>query len=370
MKLRLALINITIPCVMLVALGFAPSHAILIPDYIATVLIGLTLGRALLLYQQQVLFSNFPILLVALPSSFGLALDVYAPFASYAFLLYVWVVNLQWSQRPWLHPLHILNLLLLVVFIAFAQRKINVPEPYLSYAYGSLIWPSFFFAVTPLLFISFWSRIGRWASYWPLLLMLAISVRWADESYLFLWLAFSALFSLSLDSYVMTYVDELTSIPGRRALEFKLKTQSKHFYVAMVDVDHFKKFNDTYGHQVGDDVLKVIAKLISLTHKAKAYRYGGEEFCLVFKNMPKDEVMEELNATRKRIEEYALYPKSLDRKKSNRGRTKKVKPLHITASFGVAQHHSGQKYEEVIARADKALYKAKQSGRNCVIASK
>lgn len=370
MKLQLAIINIVIPCLILIILGFLPKQSIVIPSYVATAIIVLTLGRALLLYQQQVAFSVLPLLLLTLPASVGLEIDLYAPFALPCFMLYLWVVNLQWGQRPWLHPFHAFNFILLILFFAFSRRDIVVPDAWLEYAYFPITWFGVFFALTPLLFVKFWSRIGRWASFWPLLVLVAIDLKWADDSYLFLWGSFVALFSLSLDGYVMAYVDELTGIAGRRALEFKLKTQAKHYFVAMVDVDHFKKFNDTYGHQVGDDVLKVIAKLISQTHKAKAYRYGGEEFCLVFANLPQDEVKAALEQTRNRITDYALYPKSLERKKSQRGKNTKMKPLHVSASFGVAQHHSGQKYEAVLERADKALYKAKQAGRNCVVVAK
>jgi diguanylate cyclase (GGDEF)-like protein len=256
------------------------------------------------------------------------------------------------------------------VFICFAHRLIQLPEEWLQHVQSPLPWASIFFALTPLLFVRLWVRIGRWSSYWPLLVMVAFSFKWSSEEYLILWVSLAALLSLTLDSYVMAFVDELTGIPGRRALEFKLKTQGKHYYLAMVDVDHFKKFNDTYGHQVGDDVLKVIAKLISQTPGANAYRYGGEEFCLVFSKSAQKDVLTSLGLTRKSIEEYALYPRSLVRKKNKRGQKTKAKPLHVTASFGVAQQSGSEGYERVIERSDKALYKAKQSGRNCVSVAK
>ncbi|GAA6134628.1 hypothetical protein NBRC116188_14170 [Oceaniserpentilla sp. 4NH20-0058] len=370
MKLQLAIINIVIPCLILAILGYLPEQSILIPNYVATAIIVVTLGRAVLLYQQQAVFSVLPLLFITQPASVGFEIDIYAPFALPCFMLYLWLVNLQWGQRPWLHSLHVFNFILLILFVACSRREIVVPDAWLGYAYFPMTWLSVFFALTPLLFVKFWLRIGRWASYWPLLVLVGVAFKWADESYILLWGACAALFSLSLDGYVMAYVDELTGIAGRRALEFKLKMQAKHYFVAMVDVDHFKKFNDTYGHQVGDDVLKVIAKLISKTPKAKAYRYGGEEFCLVFANLPQDEVKAALEQTRTRIADYALYPKNLERKKSQRGKNGKAKPLHITASFGLAQHHSGHKHEAVLERADKALYKAKQAGRNCVIVAK
>jgi len=370
MKLRLAILNIVVPLLALFIIGFLPDNSFLLPDFVVTGLLVFTLGRAFLLVQQQTIFSVLPIILLTLPPSVGIGLNIGAPFAAWAFLLYLWVVNLQWGQRPWLDPLHLLNFFILGLFYALADGWFKFPPEVLEYAYFPLLWPSVFFAVTPLLFLKYWGRIGRWSSYWPLLMIVASVVDWGDENYLYLWVPIVTLFSLTIDSYVMSFVDELTGIPGRRALVFKLKTMGKHYFVAMVDVDHFKNFNDTYGHQVGDDVLKVIAKLISQTPKAKAYRYGGEEFCIVFNNQTQDEVRRALDITRQSIEAYDLYPKSLDRKKSQRGKKAKTKALHITASFGFAQHHSSQNYEQVLERADKALYKAKQRGRNCVVISK
>ncbi|MGR6871753.1 GGDEF domain-containing protein [Pseudomonas sp. HK3] len=370
MKLRLAIANIALPCITLFALGFVPAHDFLLPDYISTALIAFTLGRAFLLLQQQTVFTVLPMLMMSLPSSLQFNLDIFAPFAFLIFLFYLCVVNLQWGQRPWFHPLHIFNVGLLALFVCFSLRLLPIPDAVLPYAYLSLDWPYIIFAALPLVFVRFWGRIGRWSSYWPLLVVLAFNFKWADDSYLILWVSFAALFSLTLDSYVMAFVDELTGIPGRRALEFKLKTLGKHYYLAMVDVDHFKKFNDSHGHQVGDDVLRVIAKLISLTPKANGYRYGGEEFCLVFANCAQQDVIDGLEFTRKNIENYELYPKSFERKKNKRGEKTKKKALHVTASFGMAQQMASEGFELVIERADKALYKAKQAGRNRVSVAK
>lgn len=370
MKLRLAILNIAFPCIALLALGFLPAHEFILPDYVSTALIVFTLGRAFLLLQQQVVFSVLPMLLISLPSSVSLNLDIFAPFAFPTFLLYLCVVNMQWGQRPWFHPIHIFNLSLLILFVCLSLRLLPIPATLLPFAYVSWDWVSVVLAAIPVLFAHLWGRIGRWASYWPLLVVIAFNFKWADEIYLILWFSLAALFSLTLDSYVMAFVDELTGIPGRRAMEFKLKTLGKHYYLAMIDVDHFKKFNDTYGHQVGDDVLKVIAKLISQTPKANGYRYGGEEFCLIFAKSAQQDVIQALEATRKKIEDYALYPKSLERKKNKRGEQIKKKPLQVTASFGVAQQSASEGFEMVISRADKALYKAKQSGRNRVSVAK
>jgi diguanylate cyclase (GGDEF)-like protein len=147
-------------------------------------------------------------------------------------------------------------------------------------------------------------------------------------------------------------------------MEFKLKTMDKQYVLAMADVDHFKKFNDNNGHQVGDDVLKMVANVLSKTTKGHAYRYGGEEFILIFSNSDSEDVSHYLEETREKLEQYPLYPKSQQRQKNKRGKGSERKPLHITASFGLARQKGSEPYHEVISRADKALYQAKNKGRN------
>lgn len=81
----------------------------------------------------------------------------------------------------------------------------------------------------------------------------------------------------------MAYQDELTSLPGRRALKEYLLKLGSEYTIAMFDIDHFKKFNDTHGHDVGDQVLRMVAsKLATVSGRGKSFRYGGEEFTLVF----------------------------------------------------------------------------------------
>ncbi|MDX9756504.1 MAG: GGDEF domain-containing protein [Sulfurimonas sp.] len=85
------------------------------------------------------------------------------------------------------------------------------------------------------------------------------------------------------ESYRLAFYDELTSLPGRRALVEDMAKLGMKYSLAMIDIDHFKKFNDTYGHDTGDEVLKMVAsKLAEVSGGGKAYRYGGEEFVLLF----------------------------------------------------------------------------------------
>ena len=165
------------------------------------------------------------------------------------------------------------------------------------------------------------------------------------------------------------YIDELTQIPNRRALDEMLNSLSGKYTIGMMDIDHFKKFNDTYGHDAGDDVLRVVGSAMSdNTKKAKVFRYGGEEFTAVFLGLDAEEAFSYADTARDKLAKRDFFIRQgSERDKKNRGKTddtKKTK-VQITVSMGLAQ--SGDKTpEEVIKDADKALYSAKEAGRNCV----
>jgi diguanylate cyclase (GGDEF)-like protein len=166
--------------------------------------------------------------------------------------------------------------------------------------------------------------------------------------------------SVIKDSYSMAYVDELTELLSRRALNEELLRLSGKYVIAMVDVDHFKKFNDTYGHDAGDDVLRLIASLLKkVTGGGKAFRYGGEEFTILFPGKSIDEIMSHLESLHKHIAKHEFTLRKSAEDKSPR------KKLSITISIGVAEN--GEKHKnphEVLKEADAALYRAKEKGRN------
>ena len=169
------------------------------------------------------------------------------------------------------------------------------------------------------------------------------------------------LFSILKDSWSMAYLDELTQLPGRRALNEKLAGLVGIYTIAMVDIDFFKKFNDKYGHDVGDDALKMVAsKLKSSINGGIVYRFGGEEFCIVFGNKDLSLVKEILENVRQQIEQSKFIV--------NRGKDSKAKKsVPITISIGAADSVQINSSTDVLKKADKALYKAKQKGRNCVV---
>ena len=181
-------------------------------------------------------------------------------------------------------------------------------------------------------------------------------------------------FAIIQESWSMAYLDELTGLPGRRALEEQLRqlggSLGGQHVIAMLDVDHFKRFNDTYGHDVGDQVLKLVAsRLQMLTGNGKAYRYGGEEFCLVYAGKSLKEVVEGLEGLRMDIETsgFDLRHGERRREQTRYPDAENTGPLQITASIGAAESRSRMSDPwSVLKSADRALYNAKQSGRNCV----
>jgi GGDEF domain-containing protein len=189
-------------------------------------------------------------------------------------------------------------------------------------------------------------------------------------------------------SYLLAYHDELTTLPARRALKDALLRLEPPYSIAMVDIDHFKRCNDTYGHDTGDQVLRMVAsRLARVSGGGQAYRCGGEEFAIVFPGKTTSEVLDHLENLRAAIEASKLRLRGPDRRQDTRGpdrrnqrprgrgktshairqisRVTAPAELSVTASLGVATSRGeNPSAEEVLQAADKALYRAKAAGRN------
>ena len=177
------------------------------------------------------------------------------------------------------------------------------------------------------------------------------------------------------EAYQMAFRDELTGLPGRRALNERMQRLGRNYVIAMTDVDHFKKFNDTHGHDVGDQVLRLVAsRLAKVTGGGRAYRYGGEEFALVFAGKTAEECVPHVEAVREVIANYVMHL----RDKYNRpqddtaGRQRRAGSsggtVSMTISIGVAERQADHRNPEAVLKsADQALYDAKGAGRNCVV---
>jgi GGDEF domain-containing protein len=188
-------------------------------------------------------------------------------------------------------------------------------------------------------------------------------------------------------SYLLAYHDELTTLPSRRAFREALLRLERPYSIAMADIDHFKRCNDSYGHDIGDQVLRLVAsRLARVSGGGEAYRLGGEEFAIVFPGKMTSEVLEPLEKLRAEIESSRLKLRGPDRRQEARGpdrrnqrrgrtgdairelaRATTSTELAVTISIGVASSSREKaSAEEVIRAADKALYRAKGAGRNRV----
>ncbi len=154
------------------------------------------------------------------------------------------------------------------------------------------------------------------------------------------------------------YTDNLTGIANRNKFNIvfdeellRAKEYGNTFSIALLDIDHFKNFNDTYGHLIGDEVLIMLAyECEKRIRKIDSFsRWGGEEFILLFPQTKLKEAITSSNNIRKHIE-------NLEHKTAGK----------ITCSFGVSEYKEGDDITSIFERCDKALYKAKENGRNRV----
>lgn len=163
-------------------------------------------------------------------------------------------------------------------------------------------------------------------------------------------------------SFSLAYRDGLTGLPARRAFNEALERLGGACVVAMVDVDHFKQVNDQHGHEVGDQVLKMVAAHLARVGAAgRPFRYGGEEFAILFPGKTVAEVVPEAERLRAEVAQstFAVRSRTRRRRKPRAPRTTRSRRevLAVTISIGIAKD---------VAAADRALYQAKEGGRNRV----
>lgn len=168
------------------------------------------------------------------------------------------------------------------------------------------------------------------------------------------------------DARRASLVDPLTKVANRKGFDDRLmqevraaSEQNRALSLAIMDIDHFKRFNDTFGHQTGDQVLRLVAMTVKSSIKGSdlVARYGGEEFAAILPHTGLDGARAVAENIRKAVHAKQLLKRSTN---ENLGR--------LTISIGVAQWRSGEDASRLIERADECLYGAKRAGRNRVIA--
>ncbi|WP_020594075.1 GGDEF domain-containing protein [Kiloniella laminariae] len=159
--------------------------------------------------------------------------------------------------------------------------------------------------------------------------------------------------------------DALTQIGNRKLFDAKLmqeagnaSAEGTELCLLLMDIDHFKKFNDTYGHRIGDEVLKVVGKKLVEAVKGQdtPARYGGEEFACILPDTTLEDAAELADQIREKISKQVLKNKKTGQEFGR-----------ITLSIGVSRYVLGEALENLVQRADEALYRAKNQGRNKVI---
>lgn len=168
---------------------------------------------------------------------------------------------------------------------------------------------------------------------------------------------------LLLHAWRLAYRDELTHLPNRRAFQDALQSRPARWSLGMLDVDHFKKFNDQWGHDVGDQVLRRVATALArVGGRGRAFRYGGEEFAVLFPHDDTERAASALETVRAEIAGTPFRIRGQRSGSDERGQNKNNPEHTITVSAGLALGTDDN--ADTLKRADNTLYKAKKKGRN------
>ncbi|WP_043202425.1 GGDEF domain-containing protein [Pseudomonas putida] len=270
---------------------------------------------------------------------------------SYPEALLTWLAEIRWPtlHGQWMSLIQMVYPLFLGVFILLVVQYLRAPRP----LHAALI--------TGLLGI-FWML--------PQTFILPFTLNIMCSQVMLMIAA-----AVAHEAYQMAFRDELTGLPGRRALNERMQRLGRNYVIAMTDVDHFKKFNDTHGHDVGDQVLRLVASRLSkVTGGGRAYRYGGEEFALVFAGKTAEECVPHVEAVREVIANYVMHLRDQNSRPQDdtSGRQRRAGSsggtVSVTISIGVAERQVDHRNPEAVLKsADQALYSAKGAGRNCVM---
>ncbi len=362
------------------------------PLALIVALLGYGFNRSRILFVALNLIAAYWLIQIGLQTSLNQP-DAFVLFSMLSLLLPVHLALISlYKERGLLTPIGIIRVLLIVLsylplYVLWKNGSLALYLPDLPMAMLEMLLHEYYLSEAAALafglslipvFASFiLRRTYTDAALFAAIISALIMLSWFNQPLISALFVSASLIALAIsvvqNSYRMAFIDELTCIPARRALQDKLSTLGKKYTLAMCDIDHFKKFNDTYGHDVGDQVLKMVAaKLNQVSGGGKAYRYGGEEFTLVFPGKNEAEALPYIEQLRETIANYPMHIRNQNRPEDNdqgqklRRNAPETEVVSVTISIGFCEKTAElTDPQAVIKKADEALYASKKNGRNC-----
>lgn len=305
------------------------------------------------------------------------------------------VVTTKMSERPIFSSSLIKYWIMLVAQIYLVEIFHSSPESEAAFLVATLLNPSWLsnlhpnFPVALIFYVIciFWllwhswktkSHLGLGATFSTSLIGFVILEQdrtFEDSFYISIALVY-LVFSMMWDAFKMAFHDQLTGLPNRRAWDEWTAVLRRKYFIAIADIDNFKSFNDTYGHDVGDQVLKMVAsKLSKVKAGGRVARFGGEEFVILFTGIKSKEAYQAADQVRKLVADSVFHLRETKKRKQNdqSGRQSDssytVKSsLSVTVSIGMSRNTKRlNAIQKVMKAADVALYDAKQNGKNQVV---
>ncbi|MCP4596984.1 GGDEF domain-containing protein [Neptuniibacter sp.] len=371
------------------------QHIVTLTPYplaLIVALLGYGFNRSRILFAALNLIAAYWLIQIGLQTSLNQP-DAFVLFSMLSLLLPVHLALISlYKERGLLTPIGIIRVLLIVLsylplYVLLKNGSLALYLPDLPMVMLEMLLHEYYLSEAAALtfglslipvFVSFILRKTYTdAALFAAIISALIMLSWFNQPLISALFVSASLIALAIsvvqNSYRMAFIDELTCIPARRALQDKLSTLGKKYTLAMCDIDHFKKFNDTYGHDVGDQVLKMVAaKLNQVSGGGKAYRYGGEEFTLVFPGKNEAEALPYIEQLRETIANYPMHIRNQNRPEDNeqgqklRKNAPETEVVSVTISIGFCEKTAElTDPQAVIKKADEALYTSKKNGRNC-----
>jgi diguanylate cyclase (GGDEF)-like protein len=274
------------------------------------------------------------------------------------------------------------NLGLLLVTTLLIAITLAAPEHVFSGLSGAVRWLSFNLSSTKgatvitlmaaMLCLIRWAMSARPMEMGLALVLVIAALTWLAQDHSFyralglLVCGGTGILTVLYSSYRMAFIDPLTGLPNRRALDETLMRISGNYALGMIDVDHFKQFNDTYGHESGDVVLREVGRTLRQNAGGKVFRYGGEEFCVVYPSTQAKQAGEHGERARAAVQNAKITVPAPRKRQPTK--EKLEKRVSVTISMGCAVRAADRKTpSDVLKAADQAMYRAKHKGRNRVV---